>query len=158
MVERIRNVNKRDAKKLKRPLSEPDVKIPSKRRVKGNELLRRYPTSIVNDVEGDAASLQQHTKAIATELARSKTRDSVLLPLMRSTYGPRRLFVLNDAESISTILDAHPALFRPAVVCVFLYSLASLLPVLSSFVLTIDFSVMFHRLNRRWGSLMDVLK
>lgn len=139
MVERIRNVNKRDAKKLKRPVSEPDVKIPSKRRVKGNELLRRYPTSIVNDVEGDAASIQQHTKLIATELARSKPRDSVLLPLMRSTYGPRRLFVLNDAESISTILDTHPALFRPAVVSVFF----SLLVLFVSF-----FSL--HVCNRFW--------
>ena len=137
MIERVRNVIKRDAKKLKRPLSEPDTIRAPKKRAKGIELLRRYPTTTNGDI-GDPESQQQHMKAIATELTKSKPRDSVLLELMRSTYGPRRLFILNDADSVSTILNVHPALSRPILV----RCLNLAYPILH---------VMLFRLNRKWG-------
>ena len=58
----------------------------------------------------------QHNNAISTELKKSKPRDSILLPLFKSTYGERRMFVLNEAESVSHILEKHPGFPRPAIV------------------------------------------
>lgn len=57
-----------------------------------------------------------HNKAIKVELAKAKPRDSVLLPLMRSTYGERRMFILNEATSVQSILEKYCALSRPAIV------------------------------------------
>lgn len=115
-MERVRNVIKRDTKRTKRPLQEPDDESEPKRKCRGSQLLRRYPMG--NDVppaESDE-TIQQHKKAISKELDKAKPRDSVLLPLMRSTYGPRRLFILNEATSVGEILDVYPALSRQAVV------------------------------------------
>lgn len=107
-----------DAKRTKRLLPDPDVAVQPKRKmnIKGTQLLRRYPVnSNIPGAETDE-TLQKHVKGITSELAKAKPRDSVLLPLMRSTYGQRRLFILNDAESVKDILDSHPALARQTVV------------------------------------------
>lgn len=61
--------------------------------------------------------MEQHNSAILTELKKAKPRDSILL---QATYGERRMFVLNEAVSVSEILEKHPALSRPAIVSFFL--------------------------------------
>lgn len=116
MVERVRNVIKRDYKMGKRPASGHDATTP-KRRKRGDELLKRYPITdaIVNSE--NAESLEQHKKAISKELAKTRPRDSILLPLMKSTYDERRMYVLNDATSVNQILSKYPALCHPAMVC-----------------------------------------
>ena len=91
---------------------------PSKRHKKdpAQELLRRYPVSSPNLIE-DPSSVQVHLKGIEEELKRSKPRESVLLPLFRSTFGERRLFVLNDAKSMK---ECYPAITIPALVSIML--------------------------------------
>ena len=61
----------------------------------------------------DADSLEEHKKAIAAEVGKAKSRHSVLLPLMKSTYAEQRMFILNEATSVAVILTNHPALSRP---------------------------------------------
>lgn len=114
MVERVRNVFKRDSKKAKDSLAEP-VESEPKRQKKDAGLRRRYPVIRSNTLE-NADTMQQHRKAISSELGKAKPRDTVLLPLMKSTYGERRMFVLNESTSVQSILDQYPALSRPAVV------------------------------------------
>lgn len=117
-MERVRNIIKTDTKKNKRSLSEEDIDVqPKKRmRIKGTQLLRRYPvTTDAPGAESDE-TFKQHMKGISSEMKKAKPRDGVLLPLMRSTYGQRRLFILNDADSVRAIVDSHPALVRQAVV------------------------------------------
>ncbi len=118
MVERVQNVIKRDAKRSKRPLTEPDVPSEPKRKLKGAQLMRCYPISSDFDVPPveSQETMQQHMKAISKELEKKKPRDSVLLPLMLSTYAPRRLFIMNDATSVGDTLNTYPALSRQAVV------------------------------------------
>lgn len=80
------------------------------------KLLRRYP--VTNNIAGEnPESLVEHGKAIEKELAKKKPRDAILLPLMKSTYGDRRIYILNVACSVSDLLVKYPALSRPAVVC-----------------------------------------
>ena len=116
MVERIRNAIKHDRKRnpassfaasVKRSKTCADDK-------KKDGMLRRYPSG----VEGleDSSSLDSHVSAIAAELGKTKPRDSILLPLMRSSYQTRRLFVLHEAQDVRSILDEWPALKRQALV------------------------------------------
>ena len=118
MVERVRNVIKRDHKRMPSCggwLSEGSKrsKLASNARKK-DSLLRRYPTGA--QLTEDTASTESHLAAISSELAKAKPRDSILLPLMRSTYPSRRLFILNDATCAKHVLDDYPALQRQAVV------------------------------------------
>ena len=116
MVERVRNVIKRDSKKARgMPVDEAPE---PKRRRKGIELLRSYPVSskASTDTSENAESLAIHLKALCTELSKAKPRDGVLLPLMRSTYGERRMFILNEETSVQGILEKYRALSRPAIV------------------------------------------
>ena len=120
MVERIRNVIKRDAKSIDRT-DECGATTPSTKRSKKEvELLRRYPmaSNCFQDTAENAETLGEHNKAIAKELAKKKSRDSILLPLMKSTYGDRRIYILNMSCSVSELLQKYPALLHPAVVCV----------------------------------------
>ena len=118
MLERVRNVIKRDRKWM--PSSGGSLSESTKRSKlspearKKDSLLRRYPAGA--HFTEDTASTESHLAAISTELAKAKPRDSVLLPLMKSTYPSHRLFVLNDATSAKHILDEYPALQRQAVV------------------------------------------
>ncbi len=118
MVERVRNVIKRDRKRMPSSAGSPSEdtkrsKLSPETRKK-DSLMRRYPTGL--QFNEDAASTKSHLSAVSIELAKAKPRDSVLLPLMKSTYPSRRLFVLNDATSARHILDEYPALQRQAVV------------------------------------------
>lgn len=119
MVERVRNVIKTDNRKARR-CGDAVLVPPSKRSKKdpSMELLRRYPVSSSNLNIEDPASVQLHLKGIEDEMKRTKPRDTVLLPLFRSTFGERRLFVLNDASSITQIRGCYPALAIPTVVSI----------------------------------------
>ena len=113
----MRNVIKTDNRKARR--SGDVVSAPPSKRSKKDptmELLRRYPVSASNLNIEDPASVQLHLKGIEEEMKRAKPRDTVLLPLLRTTFGERRLFVLNDASNIKEIRDCYPALTIPAVV------------------------------------------
>ena len=115
MVERVRNVIKRDRKRSGGSLTQSTKRNKlSPQARKRDSLLRRYPTGA--QFTEDSASTESHLSAISTELAKAKPRDSVLLSLMKSTYPSRRLFILNDASSAKHILDEYPALQYQAVV------------------------------------------
>lgn len=66
----------------------------------------------------DPSTVQVHLKGIEEGLKRSKPRESVLLPLFRSMFGERRMFVLNDASSMKEIKECYPGLTIHAVVSV----------------------------------------
>ncbi len=121
MVERIRNAIKNDRK---RSLSTSSDAASVKRCKPGTEdkkkdcLLRRYPSG----VEGleDCSSTQSHVSAITTELQKANPRDTILLPLMMSSYHTRRLFILHEARDVRNIFGQWPALKRQALVrCVY---------------------------------------
>ena len=118
MVERACNIVKRDSKKGKHPMDDSDETPVPKRRSKGSDLLRRYPvgSSTSPDIE-NPETVAEHQKAMNNELEKTRPRDSILLPLMKSTFGARRMFVLSDAISVAAILKEYRALSRPAVVC-----------------------------------------
>lgn len=91
MVERVRNVIKHDRKRMPSSASSPSEatkrsKLSPEARKK-DSLLRRYPTRA--QFTEDASSIESH---LSSELEKGKPRDSVLLPLMKSTYPSRRLF------------------------------------------------------------------
>ena len=67
-------------------------------------------------VPEDSHIVAEHAKALNEEMKKPKPRDTVLLPLMKHTFHDRRIFVQNDASSVTEILDIYPALTRPAVV------------------------------------------
>ena len=58
------------------------------------------------------------------EMKKTSPRDHVLLPLLKSTYEGRRVYIEFDSEAdVRSMLEAYPALRRPAAVC--LHSLLS---------------------------------
>ena len=70
---------------------------------KESEMTRRYPiVSTDVDIE-DPSTLSKHQSAIAEELDKAKPRDTVLLPLLNSTYGERRLYIVNNSSSVKDI-------------------------------------------------------
>ena len=67
----------------------------------------------------NAETLQEHMRSLALEMDRSKPQDSILLPLMKSTYADRRAYVLNNGQiSVSEIINKYPALRRLAIVSI----------------------------------------
>lgn len=118
MITRVRNLKKKAKKK--RPNSDvdqlPDAKRKKSPLEKGKELLlRRYPVGVEVSVN-DADSLEVHEKAISDELAKPKPRDSVLLPLLKSTYHERRLYIQSEATCVKEILGKYPALRHLSIV------------------------------------------
>lgn len=113
MITRVRNVVKRD--KTKRPslcADLPAAKRKSDTKCK-DQLLRRYPIAINSEVSvEDPDSIEVHKKAIADELAKSKPRDNVLIPLLKSIYHERRLFIQSEATCVKQIIERYPALPR----------------------------------------------
>lgn len=120
MITRVRNVTKRA--KMKRPSSGIDDQLPDAKRKKSPQrkgrdlLLRRYPVGVELSVK-DLDSLEVHKKAIADELAKQKPRDSVLLPLYKSIYHERRIYIQNEATCVKQITEKYPALRRLSIVC-----------------------------------------
>ena len=78
--------------------------------------MRRYPIKVHSGTMDDFCSVEEHKKALSAELQKAKPRDSVLIPLLRSTFQERRMFV-HTAKGVSEILDTFPVLHRPAMVC-----------------------------------------
>ena len=113
MVVRIQNVIKADRRKARQSGGDPCTS-PKKRQKKGldkQDLIRRYPvSSLSSSLLVDAASTERHKKAIDDEMAKTKPREAVLLPLMKTIYGDRRMFIMNDATSVVEILSCYPAL------------------------------------------------
>ena len=85
---------------------------PRKKKIKINE---RYP--ILNPLVVDNEdSIAAHKAAIEAELAKKKPKDSILVPLMKSTFSSRRPYILDEAISVVQILEKYPALNRPVIV------------------------------------------
>ena len=76
----------------------------------------RYPVRVQETVTDDPKSVQEHNKALHEEMKKANPRDHLLLPLMKSTFDDRRVFVQNDAASVTEILDSYPALAQFSVV------------------------------------------
>lgn len=113
-MERVRNVIKLDRKKTKAAL-QVEEGMPKRSRTKTDSLLRRYPSTLGQELI-DQETLQQHLKAICSEMEKSKPRERVLLPLMKSTFTSRCLFVRNDASNVVEILEQYPSLKLPLIV------------------------------------------
>ena len=113
MVERIRNV-KADLKKARQTGQEHLHPSSPKRQKRGASLIRRYPIS--SHEVGDSATIEKHNKAISDELSKAKPQDALLLPLLKTTFGVRRMFVMNEATCVTDVLNKFPALSRTAVV------------------------------------------
>ena len=71
---------------------------------------------ILDTVSDDPRSVAEHTKALVDEMKKAKPRDTVLSPLMKSTFQDRRVFIQNDATTVAEILQVYPSLNRPAMV------------------------------------------
>ena len=109
MVVRIQNVIKADRRKARQSGGDPCTS-PKKWQKKGldkQNLIRRYPVSSVSSsLLVDAASTERH-KAV-DEMAKMKPREAV--PLMKTIYGDRRMFIMNDTTSAMEILSCYPVL------------------------------------------------
>lgn len=117
MVERVRNVVKLDNKRGKRPLENANDLNTPKRKKKDSEMLQRYPIQCNSDANiEDSETMEEHKRAIACELSKTKPRESVLLPLMKSTFGVRRMLIFSDDASVCSVLEEYPALNRPVMV------------------------------------------
>ena len=64
----------------------------------------------------DSDSVEMHKKAVSDELDKSKPRDAVLLPLFKSFYNERRMFIQSEATCVKQIIEKYPALSRRAIV------------------------------------------
>ena len=107
MLERIRNIIESGKKKFKATDDSEEIPTPKRgHKVKADDLSRRYPV-VMSPAQSaaDDETLQQHHKAIEEELTKPKPRDRVLLPLMKSTFATRWLFVKNDARNVKDILE-----------------------------------------------------
>ena len=114
LVERIRNVIKYDNKKVRKAGRDPPSSPKWHKKTANTSLIRQYPVSSY-DISG-AATTEKHNKAISDELKKSRPRDTMLLPLHKSTFGERRMFIMNEATSVADVLDKHPALSCTTVV------------------------------------------
>ena len=115
MLERVRNLIKADRKKSR--VSQEQETTPKRTKRTVDHILRRYPITVNRyDTTDDAETLQQHLKAISDEMKKVKPRDRVLLPLMKTTFTVRWLFVTKDASNVADILENYPALKLPIIV------------------------------------------
>lgn len=115
LIDCIRNREKQ-AKKKARNSGEQESPTKHQRVTPNDVLLRRYPARVVDAPVDDACSIEQYKKAIEEESKKSKPRDSVLQPLMKSTFQARRMFIQAEDTSVEGTLQSFPALSCPAVV------------------------------------------
>ena len=110
MLERIQNLIKSDRKKGGQNI--PPTNSPKRRKTTlcQEQLVRWYPIKSNEEVGEDEDSISQHTTAIDIEMKKTKPRDSVLLPLYKSTFAVRWKFIKNDAENVCDILQKYVAL------------------------------------------------
>ena len=93
----------------------------------------------------DSESLEQHQQAISKELEKAKPCDSVLVPLLPSTYGECRMYILNEASCVKDILEKFPSMRRPCVVCMVMSCCSLLIPL--SLQIEQDMSLIFGKAN-----------
>ena len=115
MLERKRNIAK-NSKKRKAP--DDNESCTKKRAVtKPCQLLQRYPVKVNADIVDDDQSFERHSKAMKEEMDKARPRDTLLLPLMKSTFSARRgMIQFEEDKSVVDILKDYPALSHPAVV------------------------------------------
>ena len=77
-------------------------------------LATRYP-SIQLCAQGDHLD-QQHIQAISKEMENDKPRKEILLPLLKSTFYVRRQYILENDDSVLTLLEKYPSLKMPSLV------------------------------------------
>lgn len=73
----------------------------------------RYPPLTHSDDNVDASD---SIDALNIELEKPKPRKDVVLSLMKSTYYPRRTFILNDPGTVSNKVTKYSAFMMPSVV------------------------------------------
>jgi hypothetical protein len=118
MLERVRNLIKSDKKKHGRSSSPSNSLSVSKARKTSSvkeQLIRRYPIKSNDELPEDNSSVCKHLEAVDAEMQKKKPRDSVLLPLFKSTFPVRWHFIKNTAEDVKDILSKYPALKRPQI-------------------------------------------
>ena len=69
----------------------------------------RYPCTF-NDNTDDIASIGLHKIRILEEMDKSKPNDSVFIPLMKSTFSERRMYIQTEATCVREILVEYPPL------------------------------------------------
>ena len=74
----------------------PDTPLPKRKAINGSEVLCRYPVGSTSLEIEKPETMAEHQKATRNELQKARPRDSVLLPLMKSTFGVRRMFILSE--------------------------------------------------------------
>ena len=123
-VQRIQECLRNRIKAAKRKLQKKGIKgeegSTSKRQNKSghnSQLFRRYPVQQGSNPVDDPRSIDERCKAMTTEMEKARPRDQVLLPLLKSTYDSRRMFMEFDEEAdVRSTLQAYPAMCRPAAV------------------------------------------
>jgi hypothetical protein len=125
-VERIVTCLRNRVKQAKRKLrskgvvADEDGSTPKRQRKSGNNdhLFRRYPAQGGGGGSlDDPRSIEEHCKGMREEMKKASPRDHVLLPLLKSTYEDRRAYIEFDSEAdVRSMLEAYPALHRPAAV------------------------------------------
>ena len=114
-MDRVYNVEK----SRKRTRTGPDVEdsTPKKRGrpKRSSNLESRYPL-IQSNEPCDDVSQHQYMQAISKEIEKDKPRKDILLPLMKSTFGVRREYILNSDDSVFAKLVKYPALKTPSLV------------------------------------------
>ena len=88
MLEGVRNLIKRKSTAS----SDMIVSAPKQNKVTDNSLMRHYPVRIPPREE-DVETIKQHVKAIQEEMAKTKPREHVLIPLIKNTSMERWLFI-----------------------------------------------------------------
>ena len=68
----------------------------------------RYPA--IRQDDSTSEDQKSAYDALHKEMAISKPRKDIFLPLMKSTFSLRRHYVVNDALSVKDILKDYPAL------------------------------------------------
>ena len=111
MIERIRNLIKLDRKRG----ASIDQSPAPKRSNNKDKLQRRYPLT-QNSPIVDLETFEEHNKAMVEEMKNRTPRDRVLLPLMKTTFQNRWVYVRKDATSVKSIITEYPCLKFPAIV------------------------------------------
>ncbi|XP_065902672.1 uncharacterized protein [Dysidea avara] len=110
MIERIRNLIKLDRKRG----ASIDQSPAPKRSNNKDKLQRRYPLT-QNSPIVDLETFEEHNKAMVEEMKNRTPRDRVLLPLMKTTFQNRWVYVRKDATSVKSIITEYPCLKFPAI-------------------------------------------
>jgi disulfide oxidoreductase YuzD len=113
-MERVRNVTKYDTKKARKSGRDPPSSPKRHRKAANASLVRRCPVSSYE--LSYVATTERHNKAVSDELKKSRPKDALMLPLLKVTFGERRIFIMNEATCVADVLERHPGLSRTAVV------------------------------------------